>query len=286
MTRHFRLTYYPWITQHVEPSTIHENVARFAGLVEQAFDGILAGATLEVLPPMEVPAQIEALQSQRDHIALMNPLGLAFARAASPSIEPLAVAQRIIDGTVGTTYFAQLYVRRAADVADIGQVKGTSIGYGVPYSTSNFVVPAHLLLRAGVHPLLSFKQIAFTGGHDKAALAVYRGEVTVGAGHDGVLADLARKPGYEDAQDVLQTLVRSDPIPSDPVAVNLPGREEQEAIRRALLAAAATPRGKESIAIFWGNAQGLAATEGDDYGGLLRAVEALRFTGADLLGSR
>ena len=83
--------------------------------------------------------------------------------------------------------------------------------------SSNFLMPAVMLWEQGIHPLNCFVHVEFTGGHDKAALAVYQGLLEVGAGHDGVISDLAKKPGFEDATRKLVRLAWSEPIPSDPV---------------------------------------------------------------------
>jgi ABC-type phosphate/phosphonate transport system substrate-binding protein len=52
----------------------------------------------------------------------------------------------------------------------------------------------------------SFASVQFLGGHDLVAGAVYEGRFDVGAGHDGVIDDLANQPGCGDARDVLVRL--------------------------------------------------------------------------------
>jgi ABC-type phosphate/phosphonate transport system substrate-binding protein len=109
-------------------------------------------AKIEVLPPLEVPDQIGAIADGRCQIALMNPLGYVFARARNPQVAAIALAQRIIHGKVGDVYFAQVYAHKSSGITkdDLSRMKGRSIGFGVPISTSNFLVPAYELRQGGL----------------------------------------------------------------------------------------------------------------------------------------
>lgn len=232
-----------------------------------------------------MPAQVERIVNGANTIELMNPLGLVFARGRNPAIEALAVAQRIVDGVVGTTYFAQLYTHVASGLTTLRDAAGKSVGYGVPYSTSNFLIPALELEKAGLHPIFAFASIGFFGGHDKVAEAVYRQQVALGAGHDGVIVDLSKRPGFEDAATKLKTLLRSPPIPSDPVAARIADADLRQAVAQALVAAGATTEGKAAIALFWGKAQGLAPTTAASYQVIADAVEQLRLRPEDLFAA-
>jgi ABC-type phosphate/phosphonate transport system substrate-binding protein len=285
MSRTFQLSYYPWITQHVDPREVRRAVEQFAAAVQRELAKELADAAVRVPDPIEVPRQIELVTTQDRHVALMNPLGYVFAREASAAVEPAAVARRVIDGKEGVTYYAQLYADVKSGITGVPQTRRRSVGYGVPYSTSNFLVPALMLKQGGVHPFFGFSRVEFLGGHDLVAKAVYVGRVEIGAGHDGVIHDLARQPGYEDAEKRLKMFARSDPIPSDPVAVHIADQGEQGAVQKALLAAAKSKDGKEAIARFWGDARGLDATDAKAYGILAAAVQKLKVTAEDLLAS-
>jgi phosphonate transport system substrate-binding protein len=87
------------------------------------------------------------------------------------------------------------------------QLRGRAIGYGTPYSTSNFLIPALEIKKAGLHPFTAFSRIEFVGGHELVAKAVYEGRLDAGAGHDGVIADLSNQYGYGDSAEKLVTLL-------------------------------------------------------------------------------
>jgi phosphonate transport system substrate-binding protein len=283
----FRLSYYPWITQNVAPSEVDRNVRLFADVVSAELRKLgVDDPVVQVLPPLDVPQQVDQIVAGGADIALMNPLGFVFAHRRSGNVDVVAVALRIIDGTVGSFYFAQLYTSKKTAIRRLEQVAGKSIGYGLAYSTSNFLVPAAMLREAGVHPTLGIARLEFLKGHEIIARAVYEGKIDVGAGHDGVIVDLANQPGYGDAAEVLLRIGRSAPIPSDPVAVNIPDAERHAVIQQALIAAGATQQGKDALKIFWGNTQGLASTDAKQYDVLDQALQRLRLEEADLLPRR
>ena len=163
----YRLSYYPWITQNVPQEQIAAQVEIFAREIEKALRANgHRDPQVKVLPPVEVPEQIEQLVNGEAEIALMNPLGFVFARNRTDSVEAIAVAERIIDGNRGVVYFAQLYTHRKTAIRDLKQASGKSVGYGHPYSTSNFLLPAKMLLDVGIHPLCGFERVEFLKGHE------------------------------------------------------------------------------------------------------------------------
>ena len=279
----FQLGYYPWITQNKLPEQIRSSVELFASTFEKELQKKLDRAKVDVTNPVDVSQQIDRIVANERTIELMNPLGFVFGRLKSPKIEAVAVAQRIVDGRVGVTYFAQLYTHVDSGISAIGQAVQKSVGYGVPFSTSNFLIPALDLRKKQIHAFCDFKTVQFLGGHDLVAKAVYNQQVALGAGHDGVIIDLSKQQGFEDAQSKLKQLLRSPPIPSDPVVVNIPDDTERNEVTAALIRASATAEGKQALADFWGNVQGLAATSSRDYDVVQTAVRDLHFQPEDLL---
>ncbi|MCP9749999.1 phosphate/phosphite/phosphonate ABC transporter substrate-binding protein [Ferruginibacter sp. HRS2-29] len=279
------LTYYPWITQHKTPQEIRSNIEIFAVALQTELQRPGTNPiTIEVAPAMEVPDQIRSISSGESHIALMNPLGFVFARKDNPAVEASAVALRIIDGQVGNQYFAQIYTHIDNQIENVESLKGRSISYGSSQSTSNFIIPAFDLKDLKVHPFAAFKRIEFMGGHDIVAKAVYEKRIESGAGHDGVIIDLANQSGYEDAKSKLVRIHRSDPIPSDPIAVNIPDTDARKFIQEALVRISTIEPARPAIASFWGNAQGLQETNHEPYEYLLNAVSDLGLNQEDIFG--
>jgi phosphonate transport system substrate-binding protein len=280
----YKLSYYPWLTQNVPAQQVHDQIVIFAQAISQELTRLgAAPAKVEVLPPLDVPEQIAQIVAKGADIALMNPLGFVFANRQSQDVDAIAVAQRIIDGVIGVEYFGQLYARKDRKITNLVDAAGKAIGYGTPVSTSNFLMPARLLKEAGIHPLLGFGRIEFLKGHEIVARAVYSGRVDIGAGHDGVIVDLARQPGFTDAETVLKQIARTPPIPSDPVVVSIRDATEKKILQKAIVAASSSTPGAAALKIFWGNTQGLQATTSDPYRVLLTALEELKLDQEDIL---
>jgi phosphonate transport system substrate-binding protein len=284
MPNTYVLTYYPWITQGPSPEVIRAAVQVFAdALRDELVKTQGAGVTVQVMMLPDVPPQIVDIAAQSRHIALLNPLGYAFARRRNANVDVAAVALRKdASGTVSSTYRAQIYTAKRSGIRDLAGIKGHSLGFGVPFSTSNFLMPA-ALLKSG-HFLFSVSSTAFLGGHNIVARAVYDGKVDVGAGHDGVITDLAAMYGYGDADERLRRLAWTDPIPSDPVVVNIPDLQERAAVSAAIVAAGSRPEIiRTAIAVFWGGAVGLGPTSAASYSILDQTLQQMAFDQDDLL---
>jgi phosphate/phosphite/phosphonate ABC transporter binding protein len=285
MAKNYNLTYYPWITQHSAPEIIRKNIEIFAAEVGKELSKSLGeDVTVTVLEPLEVPAQIKSIAEGGSQISLMNPLGFVFAKERNKNINVAALALRVIDGTVGESYFAQIYTHINTGIKTLLELRKRSMGFGSSQSTSNFLIPGFELKENGVHPLTSFKRTEFIGGHDSVAKAVYEGEIEVGAGHDGVITALAAQPGYSDAKEKLIMIHRTNPIPSDPVAVNVPTAEEFKEIQKAVVKVSKKEPAKTAIFTFWGESAGLKKISYKPYKYLIDAVKKLSLTEPDIFG--
>jgi hypothetical protein len=297
-TRHLTLSYYPWITQSISGAPLHKAIVDFADLLQSELRRGMGEAThLKPLDAMEVPDQLTQMKDMPTNeltckIGLLNPLGFALINKQVPTIESVAVIRRKIGADpAGPTYKAQLYAHRKTFLTknpEVKLVRGRSMAFGSRQSTSNFLVPAAMLLDAGVHPLNGLSRIEFTGGHDKAAAAIYEGRLEVGAGHDGVIIDLAGKPGYSDAEQVLQRIAWSDPIPSDPVAVHTsdPAVRDQvrDALRRVAKPGDPTSAGNQVVKRFWGTDEGFEPIASSAYAVLFKHMERLSLSANDMIG--
>jgi phosphonate transport system substrate-binding protein len=301
ITRRLTLSYYPWITQSISGETLRRVIVEFTDLFQAELRRGMGEAThLQQLEVMEIPDQLnqiaEPLQGELNgKIGLLNPVGYAMIHKRVASVEAIAVIRRKIgNDPAGPTYKAQFYAHRKTFLrnftnpeSDLKVVRGRSLAFGSPQSTSNFLVPAAMLFDAGIHPLNGLSRVEFTGGHDKAAAAVYEGRLEVGVGHDGVIFDLAGKPGYSDAEAVLQRIIWSNPIPSDPVAIHSADPAVRDEVRNALVRVA-TPgqpdsAGNKVVKRFWGTEEGFEPIGANAYDSLLEVMERLKLREDDML---
>src|SRR5947207_367439 len=148
------LSYYPWITQSISGAPLAAAVAVFGDLLRQEMGNAI---DLRVLKEMEIPDQLKELETPPGDdviakIGLLNPIGYALARQDLPAVEAVAVIQRNIKGNVGPIYNAQLYTHRKTAIKQLKDARGRSMAFGSPQSTSNFLVPA-IMMMDEIHPL-------------------------------------------------------------------------------------------------------------------------------------
>jgi phosphonate transport system substrate-binding protein len=303
MPTQISLSYYPWITQEISGAPLRQAIDNFRGLLEKELRrGMGNSVELKLLDAMEVPDQLEDIKKKPANgtlckIGLLNPIGYAMAHAVEPDVKSVAVIRRIIpelpNDAAGPTYRAQLYVHRDSPIKTVQDMRGRIMGFGSRQSTSNFLVPATLLWEQGVHPLNGFSQVVYTGGHDKAAVAVYERKVDIGAGHDGVIVNLAAVKKFSDAKKVLRRITWSEPIPSDPVAVHVADSADAAKIATQVTEALMRVVDKDSsdqsagslaVQAFWGETtKGFEPIAPDAYASLLRMFYPLGLRSADMV---
>ena len=284
------LSYYPDITQKQTPDAVRNAVIVFADALARQLTGDLGSAVaIDVLPVMSVPEQYKAMLAGTTHIGLLKPVAYVFAHRRHEEILPACVANRPIDGVVGTFYFGQLYARRDLGITSIADLASRPAGtlriaYGDRFSTSNFLIPAAIMRRvAGLHPFLFFRDVLFAGGHDLAAEAVYHGRADIGAGHDGVIKILSEQ--FPDAGEKLVSIAHEN-IHSDPVVVHtgiLPPPVTMVAIQSAATKVAKTPEVQRALDLFWGWVKDLSPTEHANYASIEAALNALSLGEADMV---
>jgi ABC-type phosphate/phosphonate transport system substrate-binding protein len=287
-----RLTYYPDITQHRRPAEIRQAIVQFASIVSHDLSERTGEWTdIEVLDVVSTQDQTAMIADGGCEIALIRPSAYIYAHRRNPAVVPAAVALRSIDGQVGDSYFAQIYTHLSTGIQTMADLKQRccgpldqrpSLGFGDPFSTANFLVPAWLLVSKGLHPLTRFRRVEFLGGHDRVAEAVYRGGVDIGAGHDGAIVDLARQSGFADAETVMHRLARVI-IHSDPIAVCVPD-DLRAALTASLIETSARDDSREHLDVFWGAVKGLGPTRHENYASIEQAIDDLRISEADVLG--
>lgn len=87
-------------------------------------------------------------------------------------IEPLVTTEGL-DGTTG--YFSILTVRTDSTYQSLDDLKGKSIAFADPNSTSGYIVPMVSLTKAGIDPKKYFGKTSFSGGHEQSVLALLKG---------------------------------------------------------------------------------------------------------------
>jgi phosphonate transport system substrate-binding protein len=172
------------------------------------------------------------------------------------NIEPLVVALAE-DGSA--TYHAMMYVRADSGITSLEQMRGRSLAWADPNSTSGFLVPRSELREAGINIDSFFGRTGFAGGHEQAIVAVLNRQYDAGVTASSALGEesqgftrgnfrLMVDKGMLNMRDI-RIIWRSRPIPGGMIAAraDLPQsfKDDMRAFHMAL--PAAHPRIYEQI---------------------------------------
>ncbi|MGB0514609.1 MAG: PhnD/SsuA/transferrin family substrate-binding protein [Wenzhouxiangellaceae bacterium] len=116
---------------------------------------------------------------------------------------------------------------------DVEQVRGESVAFVDPNSTSGYLFPAVQLMEMGIDPEQDLNGI-FVRGHDAAALAVYGGDTRFGVAYEDARNMLCEQ--YEDIGENVIVFNHAPMIPNDGVQLR-PGLPDdlREAITEAFV---------------------------------------------------
>jgi phosphonate transport system substrate-binding protein len=126
---------------------------------------------------------IEALRSKRVDLAFVHPVGYVLAnREAGCQI----LVRDVWQGK--TAYTARFYVRKDHGIQRVEDLRGKTVAFVDPASSSGYIYPMVLLIRQGLvrdrDPKSFFKDALFTGTHEAALQSVLRGRVDAAASFD------------------------------------------------------------------------------------------------------
>jgi phosphonate transport system substrate-binding protein len=169
------------------------------------------------------------MRANKLDVAEFGPLGYIFAHKLAKA-KPVAVF-----GTKNrkpVTYTAALWVPTSSPIKAVTDLRGHTIAFSDPGSTSGNLLPRYALIKAGLNPDTDVK-IEYAGSHTASLLALVNGKVDAGEVNSQQQAT-ATAAGQFDASK-FRTIWRSAPIPNDPITVrsDLP-KAFQAALARAL----------------------------------------------------
>jgi phosphonate transport system substrate-binding protein len=192
----------------ITPSNIPTELFK-ASEVFAAELGKRLGVPIKVYMPTDYLGVVEALRSKTADLAFVHPAGYVFAnREAKAQI----VAIDVWHGK--TSYTSRFYVRKDSGIKSLEELRGRTIAFVDPGSTSGYVYPMVLLIKRGLvkerNPKTFFKEAMYAGTHEAALLALLNGSVDAVASFD-----LAPEQYLKDKEkvDKLTYVAETDPIP-------------------------------------------------------------------------
>lgn len=199
------------------------------------------GIPVRSFVPMDYTGLVEAMGAGRADIGMLPPFAAMLGQRRY-DLQPILISVR--DGEIG--YRTQWLTNDAtvcdatpeADAngmlfchGDIDQVRGATVAFTDPNSTSGYLFPALQLLDAGIDPEADVRGL-YVGGHDAAVLAVRAGNVRFGVSYDDARSMV--RPQYPDVGQRVIRFNHAPMIPNDGVTLR-PGLPED--LRAALAAA-------------------------------------------------
>ncbi|WP_367848530.1 putative selenate ABC transporter substrate-binding protein [Rhodoferax sp. WC2427] len=156
------------------PDEAPTELARKAAPLVKYLEGRLS-MKVEFTPVSDYAAAVEALVNKQVDVAWFG--GFTFVQANERSggkIIPLV--QREED-----TKFRSVFITADPAIKALADLKGHTLSFGAPSSTSGHLMPRSFLLEAKVDPDKDLKRLAFSGAHDATIAAVAAGKVDAGA---------------------------------------------------------------------------------------------------------
>jgi phosphonate transport system substrate-binding protein len=176
--------------------------------------GGLVGIPVRVTVASDYAAVIEALRNRTADLAFVHPAGYVLAsREAGARI----VVKNVWHGK--TTFTARFYVRRDSGLRALEELRGRTVAFVDPASSSGYVYPmVHLMERGLVRnrdPKTFFREVVFAGSHDAAMRALLNGHVDVITSFDMAREQYVKDPAERER---VTWVAETVPIPEAGVA--------------------------------------------------------------------
>jgi phosphonate transport system substrate-binding protein len=161
-----------------DPTALKEAGDAFAKTLSE-----ISGVPVRALVASDYAGVIEALRSKRVDLAFVHPVGYVLAnREAGCRI----LVRDIWGGK--TAYTARFFVRKDRGIHRVEDLRGKTVAFVDPASSSGYIYPMVLLIKQGLvrerDPKSFFKDALFSGTHEAALQAVLHGRVDAAASFD------------------------------------------------------------------------------------------------------
>jgi phosphonate transport system substrate-binding protein len=176
--------------------------------------GKLVGVPVRVTVASDYAAVIEALRNHTADLAFVHPGGYVL---ASREAKARIVAKNLWHGK--SSFTSRIYVRRDAGIKTVEDLRGKTIAFVDPASSSGYIYPMVLLIQRGLvtnrDPKTFFKEVVFSGAHDASMRALLNGHVDAIASFD-----LAREQYLKDPaeRERIIVVVETPAIPEAGIA--------------------------------------------------------------------
>ena len=228
---------YPELTFAVVPAENASGVSdRYAPFMDYLSKEL--GVPVKLRLANDYAAVIEGQRAGNIQIAYYGPASYSTAYLTGVKTEPF-VTTRNNDSAIG--YYSVIYVKADSPYKDIHDLKGKTIGFVDPNSTSGYNAPRFYLHKAGIDVDSFFGKSIITGSHENGVIALDKGTVDCAADwwnadDDSNLTRMVKK-GMAKKED-FRIIFKSGLLPGSPYAYlsSLPD-DLKQSIDKAFMAA-------------------------------------------------
>jgi phosphonate transport system substrate-binding protein len=171
--------------------------------------GKLVGVPVRVTVASDYAAVIEALRNRTADLAFVHPVGYVLANREAKA---MIVAKDRWHGN--TSYTSRIYVRKESGLKTLEDLRGKTIAFVDPSSSSGYVYPMVILIQKGLvtnrDPKTFFKEFVFSGSHDAGLMALLNGHVDALASFDQAREQYLKDPAQ---REKIVWVAESAPIP-------------------------------------------------------------------------
>jgi phosphonate transport system substrate-binding protein len=176
--------------------------------------GRLVGTPVRATVASDYAAVIEALRNRTADLAFTHPGGYVL---ASREAKATIVAKNLWHGK--STFTSRIFVRKESGIRQLEDLRGRTIAFVDPTSSSGYIYPMALLIQSGLvknrDPKTFFRDVVFGGAHDAVMRALVNGHVDAIASFD-----LAREQYLKDKaeRERIVFVAETAPIPEAGIA--------------------------------------------------------------------
>ena len=143
----------------------------------------LTDIPVRVTVASDYAAVIEALRNRTADLAFVHPVGYVL---ASREAKATIVVRNLWHGK--SSFSSRIYVRRESGIKSLEELRGKTIAFIDPASSSGYTYPMVLLIQRGLvknrDPKTFFREVVFAGAHDAGMRALLNGHVDALASFD------------------------------------------------------------------------------------------------------
>jgi phosphonate transport system substrate-binding protein len=145
--------------------------------------GKLSGVPVRVTVASDYAAVIEALRNRTADLAFVHPGGYVLANREAKA---MIVVRNLWHGK--SSFTSRIFVRKDSGIKTVEELRGRTIAFVDPASSSGYIYPMVLLTQKGLvknrDPKTFFKEVVFSGAHDASMRALLNGHVDAIASFD------------------------------------------------------------------------------------------------------